>query len=55
MSLSGPLLLLGWKLGNARLGLPSTEWDVLDALLLCCFSSPEIPNQFTFLFPHFRV
>lgn len=55
MSLSRPLLLLGWKLGNARLGLPSFEWDFLDALLLCHFSSPEVPNQFTFLFPPFRV
>ena len=32
MSLPRLLFLLGWKLGNAKLGLPSIEWDFLDGL-----------------------
>lgn len=53
MSLSGQLFVARLKVRKRQARLPSIEWDLLVALLLC--SSPEVPSQFTCLFPPFRV
>ena len=50
------LLLLVWGIGKFWALAAFLGWKCLqDVLYPCCLSSPNISNQFTFLFPHFRV
>lgn len=43
------LRLLSQGLRNTRSVWLSAAWGSQEALPLCCFSSPEVPNQLTFL------
>ena len=49
------LLLLNRGLRNARFVWPSAGWGSQEAFPLCCFSSPEIPNQLTVSTPCRRL
>lgn len=49
------LLLLNRGLRNARFVWPSEGWGSQEAFPLCCFSSPEVPNQLPVLTPFRRL